>query len=95
MKKICALFLVLVMGFIYWSLDKETGRMIGLNVALANIWNPMIKNIFLRTRPYMVSEQVSLLREIAPGDIHDLNLQGYSFPSGHSVNAAMLFGSLA
>ena len=89
------LFLVLVLGFLYWSWDKEKGRAVGINIALACILNPMVKNVFLRRRPYMESERVALLREIAGGDPNNLSLQGYSFPSGHSTNAAALFGALA
>ncbi|MBQ7248058.1 MAG: phosphatase PAP2 family protein [Lachnospiraceae bacterium] len=89
------LFLVLMLGFIYWCWDKEIGKKVGFAVVMSNIWNPMIKNVFLRRRPYFESEQIDLLRPIADGDIYDLKLQGYSFPSGHSTNAAALFGIMA
>ena len=88
-------FLVLMLGFVYWCWDKETGKKIGFAIVMANIWNPMIKNVFLRRRPYFESDRIKLLRPIEKGDIYDLNLQGYSFPSGHSTNAAALFGVLA
>ncbi|MBR1409079.1 MAG: phosphatase PAP2 family protein [Clostridia bacterium] len=90
------LFMILIIGFLYWGLDKECGRAIGLNVLLGNVWNPMIKNVALRRRPYFESEDIQLLRVVKPGaDIYDLSAQGYSFPSGHSTCSAGLFGSLA
>ena len=91
------LLLVAVMGFLYWGLNKEFGKYLGLNVLMANVWNPMIKNVFLRLRPYFVpGYQVELLRPIDPeADIMDVTAQGYSFPSGHSTSAVAAYGSLA
>ena len=39
------LLLVLVMGFLYWGWNKEFGKYVGVNVLVASVWNPMIKNI--------------------------------------------------
>ena len=91
------ILLVAIMGFLYWGLDKEFGKYIGLNVLIVNVWNPMIKNLVTRLRPYFVSGyQVSLLRPIdSEADIMDVAAQGYSFPSGHSANAVTVYGSLA
>ena len=91
------LLLVVIMGFLYWGLNKEFGKYIGLNVLIANVWNPMIKNIVLRLRPYFVpGYNVKLLRLIDENaDAMNIAAQGYSFPSGHSANAAVAFGSLA
>ena len=76
---------VAVMGFIYWGISKEKGRRIGIVVVAANISNGMIKNIFKRLRPYQVLDKVNLLREVG----------GFSFPSGHSANAAALYPATA
>ncbi len=91
------LLLVAIMGFLYWGLDKEFGKYVGLNVLVANVWNPLIKNIFLRLRPYFVpGYNVKLLRLIdTEADAMDVAAQGYSFPSGHSTNAVVAYGSLA
>jgi len=90
------LLLVAIMGFLYWSYDKEFGKFVGLNMLMANVWGPMIKNVFLRLRPYFVSDRIDLLRKIdADADIHDVAAQGYSFPSGHSASAAAVYGSTA
>ena len=90
------LLLVVIMGFLYWGLNKEFGKYVGVNVLVANVWNPMIKNIFLRLRPYFVSDRIQLLRKIdGDADIMDVAAQGYSFPSGHSSSAVAVYGSLA
>ena len=68
----------------------------GVNVLVANVWNPLIKNIALRLRPYFASDKIQLLRKIDPdADIMDVAAQGYSFPSGHSSSAVAVYGSLA
>ena len=91
------LLMVAIMGFLYWGLNKEFGKFLGVNVLMANVWNPMIKNVFLRLRPYFVEEyNVKLLRKIdADADAMDVAAQGYSFPSGHSCGAVVAYGSLA
>ena len=90
------MFLVLILGFLYWSFSKEMGKSVGLSVLMGLVWNPLIKNIAMRRRPYFDHEQIKILRVVEPGaDIYDISAQGYSFPSGHSTNAAALFGSLA
>lgn len=91
------ILLIGIMGFLYWGLNKEFGKYVGLNVLIANVWNPMIKNLVLRLRPYFVKEyNVKLLRLIdSNADAMDVAAQGYSFPSGHSSNAMTAYGSLA
>ena len=91
------LLLVAIMGFLYWGLNKEFGKYVGVNVLMANVWNPMIKNLVLRLRPYFVpGYNVKLLRLIdESADPMDVAAQGYSFPSGHSANAVTAYGSLA
>ena len=91
------LLLVAIMGFLYWGLNKEFGKYLGLNVLVANVWVPMIKNVVLRLRPYFVEGyNVRILRLVdSSADPYDIAAQGYSFPSGHSANAATLYGALA
>ena len=94
------ILLIAIMGFFYWGLSKEFGKYIGLNVLMANVWNPMIKNVVLRLRPYMVAEKsgyaIKALRPVdSSKDVMDVAAQGYSFPSGHSSNAVTAYGSLA
>ena len=90
------LLLVAVLGFIYWCWDKKYGLFVGLELLCACLWNPMIKNIFLRRRPYCDHAGIKCLKPVdASADIYDLSVQGYSFPSGHSANAAATYGAIA
>ena len=89
------LIMILLLGFLYWWYDKEAGKRIGLSVLLGITWNPLIKNIFMRRRPYFDHEGISILRVVEPdADIMDISAQGFSFPSGHSTNAVAMYGSL-
>lgn len=90
------LVLIMLVGFVYWSFDKKMGRTIGLSGIMGLTWNTMAKNVVLRRRPYFDHEGIKILRIVDPdADIYDIAAQGYSFPSGHSTNAATVFGSLA
>ncbi len=90
------LLMIVVMGLFYWGLDKELGKYIGLNMLVAITFNPLVKNIFIRRRPYFESEGIDLKRLIEPSaDKYDIAAQGYSFPSGHSSGSATLYGSIA
>ena len=60
------LALVAVMGFVYWCYDKELGRKLGLLVCSALIFNPMIKNLVFRLRPYMEHSSIKCLRAVEP-----------------------------
>ncbi len=87
--------LIAVLGFLYWAWDKKAGRFIGLNIMVGLIACPMVKNLVFRQRPYFDIEGVKCLKPVdKSADIYDINAQGFSFPSGHSVNAVTLFGSL-
>jgi len=89
------LVLIVLLGFLYWCYDKRFGCYVGLNMLVANTWNPMIKNVFLRRRPYFDHAGVDILRVVEPeADIYDIAAQGYSFPSGHSTGSAAVYGSL-
>lgn len=91
------MLLVGIMGFLYWGLNKEFGKYVGINVLVGTVWNPMVKNVVLRLRPYFVpGYDVELLRLVdKSADAMDIAAQGYSFPSGHSTCAAAAYGSIA
>ncbi len=86
--------MIAIIGFVYWCYDKETGKSLGVAIVTAVAWNPMLKNVVLRSRPYMEHPDIKCLK--APtepnADIYDIAAQGYSFPSGHSTNAACVYG---
>ena len=90
------LILILVLGLVYWGYNKRMGKTVGLSVLMGLVWNPMAKNIALRRRPYMDHESIRILRVVEPeADPMNIAAQGYSFPSGHSTNAFVLFAALA
>ena len=56
------MLMVGIMGFIYWCIDKKWGLYLGINLTASVTWNPMVKNIALRPRPYIVHEGVKCLK---------------------------------
>ena len=89
------MLMVAILGFLFWCYDKEFGKFVGLNLLTANVWNPMLKNVCCRRRPYMDNPEIACLRQVdSEGDIYDVITQGYSFPSGHSTAAAATYASL-
>ena len=86
---------IAIVGFCYWGWNKELGKYIGTNLAANVVWNPLIKNIFVRRRPYFDNPTVKILKPVEEdADIYDIAAQGFSFPSGHSSNAISVYGSL-
>jgi membrane-associated phospholipid phosphatase len=88
--------LIAVLGFIYWGYDKEYGKFVGTNMVAGLVFCPLIKNVVKRNRPYMAHPNVKCIRPVHPeADPFDITMQGYSFPSIHSANAALMYGSIA
>ena len=87
--------LIAILGFVYWCLDKELGKRIGLLMVVGNVLFPLIKNLALRPRPYFVHKEIQCLKPVdTNADPYDFVRQGWSFPSGHALNSAALYGSL-
>ena len=88
-----SLLLLIVMLFCY---KKAAGKRVAMTVLTASMWFPMIKNIVLRVRPYMVhKDNIKVLQVVEPdADPMDIIQQGFSFPSGHGATAVSLFGSI-
>ena len=86
---------VAIVAFVYWCLNKQLGKRIAFSVTLTSLGFPMIKNIVLRLRPYMVNHDIVCLKLPVKGaDPLDVTAQGYSFPSGHSAMAAGTYGAI-
>ena len=75
------MILVGIVGLVYWGFDKARGEKIGFMMIGATLLNPMIKNIVCRTRPFDSVEEIQNFRDV----------DGYSFPSGHSSGAASTY----
>ena len=88
--------LVAILGYLYWCRNKSLAKQLGTNLVVALVAAPMLKNIVFRIRPYFNHNGIRCLKPIdSTADIYNIRAQGYSFPSGHSTNAATTFGSLA
>lgn len=88
--------LVALVGFLYWCYDKKCGKYVAVNLVVSAVWNPLVKNIFLRRRPYFDHAGIRCLRPVkANADLYDIAAQGYSFPSGHSMSSMSAYGSVA
>ena len=86
---------ILIMGFLYWCYDKEIGKSLGQIAVVGLVVNPILKNIVMRRRPYFDNPGVKCLKPVhAEADIYDIDAQGYSFPSTHSTNAAIVYGGV-
>ena len=84
-----------VMAVIYWCIDKRFGRFVASTVLVGCVSNPMIKNVFVRRRPYFDNPSIKCLNPVEDGyDIYDIAHQGFSFPSGHSTTGVTGYSSL-
>lgn len=89
-------FIVGVIGFFFWCIDKEKGKRITLNVLSVLLTAPLLKNLVLRRRPYFDHAQIKCLKAPSPeAPITDIKAQGYSFPSMHAANSMAAFFSVA
>ncbi len=101
--KLCALLsmfgesylMIAAIGVFYWGINKEMGKKIATSFAVANLLAPCVKNVINRRRPYMDHGSVKCLRQAYPGDVYDVNVQGYSCPSLHASNTGAVFATIA
>ncbi len=73
---------------IYWCISKEYGYLFAFNMVGGNICNQLIKNTACIYRPWIRDSR------IIPSELALTDATGYSFPSGHTVGAVSLFGSV-
>lgn len=72
------MILVGIVGLLYWGLDKKGGEQVGFMMISTALVNPLIKNIVCRTRPFDSDVGIENFRDV----------DGYSFPSGHSSGSS-------
>lgn len=79
------MFYLFVMPAIFWCYDSRLGLQVGLLLMLSNGVNSIFKFLFHSPRPFWVSDQVqAMVKETS-----------FGIPSGHSQNAAALWGYFA
>ena len=79
-------FVVAIACLIYWCIDKKKGERLVFLICGGLGINSIFKNIFRVPRPFDVSDKVNVIR--------GHTATGYSFPSGHTQNAAVVSGGL-
>jgi len=80
---------MVIMGLIYWCVSKEIGTYLLMGWSGNRIVNGFLKVTGCVYRPWIRDARV------IPDAAAQAGATGYSFPSGHSVNAASLFGGMA
>lgn len=85
---------ILVIGFLYWCYDKKFGLRILIYVCISATVFPMIKNLVCRIRPYMANSDIKCIKPAYEGDVNSIEVQGYSFPSGHTLNSVVIYGPI-
>lgn len=89
------LAIVAILGFLYLCYDKRVGKKIAFNAIITLLLAGQLKNVFKRRRPYFDNKNIKCLKPVESGyDIYDIRSQGFSFPSMHSSNISVVFGSL-
>ena len=61
-----AVLIVCIIAFLYLAYDKNIGRKIAINAIFASVFNSLIKNIFLRIRPYVINDSIECLFAVEP-----------------------------
>ena len=78
-----------IMAAIYWCVDKRIGTYLLMGWSGNRIVNGVLKVTACAYRPWIRDPR------IAPDPAAMVTATGYSFPSGHTMNAASLFGGIA
>ncbi len=87
---------ILVLGLLYWCVDKKLGRRAALALSGTMIFGTLIKGAFQRRRPYMDNKSVKCIRAAHPDeDIMSPAAQGFSMPSLHASMSVSVYGTLA
>ena len=84
--------LALIFISVYLAYNKDWGKFTLLSLAVAGVCCEFIKVIVARLRPYAAVDKIKCIRaNVADQDPLNFKIQGYSFPSGHSMLATNLF----
>lgn len=79
------IFFLIVMLLIYWSINRHLGIRLIVALIVAGVLNSVLKDVFQRPRPFMVSDLVIPLQE-------EVN---YGIPSAHVMVGLVVWGYAA
>ncbi|MBE6903605.1 MAG: phosphatase PAP2 family protein [Ruminococcaceae bacterium] len=83
------MLVIVLLGFIYWCTDKKFAYPFAASVTFSLATNNMFKNIFKIERPFNLNDpKLRVVEEAVPA------ATGYSFPSGHTQLATVVYGTL-
>ncbi len=74
---------------VFWCHNKRTGYFLLMTGFLGTLLNQFLKLVFRIPRPWVLDREFTIVESAREG------ASGYSFPSGHTQNAAGTFGGLA
>jgi membrane-associated phospholipid phosphatase len=78
---------ITIMGFVYWTYNKNFGEFLGLSLAFSMVFNNTLKEIVDAPRPF--SEYPNRVENLRP-----TTSSGNSFPSGHTqLFSTFLYGA--
>lgn len=80
---------LIIMALIYWCVSKEYGNYLLMGWSGSRVVNGLLKVTACAYRPWIRDVR------IVPDSAALAVATGYSFPSGHSMNAAALYGGIA
>ena len=87
-KNVVALLFILI----YLAYNKDWGKFTLLSLGVAGVCCEFVKVTVARLRPYAVVDTIKCIRaDVANQNPLDFKIQGYSFPSGHTMMATNLF----
>ena len=80
----------IVIGLIlFWCFDKKYGYRFLFMYVAGNFLNQLLKSIFMIPRPWVIDKDFEIVEAARDG------ASGWSFPSGHTQSAVLLYGGLS
>lgn len=77
-------FYLALLPLVFWCVNKRMGRDLVVLLILSNFTNGLSKELFKTPRPFWIDPGIALSSE-----------ESFGLPSGHALNAALLWGYLA
>lgn len=80
--------IVIIVFILYWCVDKNLAKKVGLSVAFGGLLNGVLKATFCIPRPWVRDTSFKAIESAKA------RATGYSFPSGHVSNAVCTYGTI-